>query len=57
MAGELTRRSMLAAGLGAAGALATSKAHAAAEKAEGRLDLEGLAKALKAAGIKAKARE
>lgn len=57
MAGELTRRSMLAAGLGAAGAVATTKAHAAAEKAEGRLDLEGLAKALKAAGIKAKARE
>lgn len=57
MAGELTRRSMLAAGLGAAGALTTTTARAAAEKAEGRLDLDGLAKALKAAGIKAKARE
>lgn len=57
MAGELTRRSMLAAGLGAAGALTTTQVRAAADAAEGRLDLDGLSKALKAAGIKAKARE
>jgi hypothetical protein len=48
---------MLAAGLGAAGALTTTQVRAAADAAEGRLDLDGLSKALKAAGIKAKARE
>ena len=58
MAGEMTRRGLLAAGLGAAGSLGAAKVGAAEAAADAsRLDLDGLGKALKGAGIKGKLRE